>query len=134
MSEIYVIHKTDDDATATRIHFALGDAHLDTWVDHVHGGEPQGPHSDADDRAMERCDVGLFVLSPASVSSPKCRRRWQAVLDDGKPLIVVVAEPIPADDLPDRLWDKQIPYVDLTTDAESGIVDLVQTIAGLVSS
>ena len=51
-----------------------------------------------------------------------------------EPLIVVVAEAIPADDLPDRLWDRSIPYVDLTVDAESGIGDLIQTVGGLVSS
>ncbi len=134
MSEIYVIHKTADDATVTRIHFALSAAGLDTWIDHIHGGEQPGPDSVEEDNALERCAAGLFVLSPASVASPRLQRRWQTILDEGKPLIVVVAEPIPADDLPDRLWDRHIPYVDLTTDAESGIVDLIQTIAGLVSS
>src|SRR5258705_6358790 len=106
MSEIYIIHKTADDATATRIHFALSLAGIESWVDHVHGREPQGPNARGDHKALERCDVGLLVLSPESMLSPKCQRRWQVILDDGKPLIVVIAEPIPADDLPDRLWDR----------------------------
>jgi hypothetical protein len=134
MSEIYIIHKTADDATATRIHFALNASGIDTWVDHIHGSEPQGPDSRRDEKALERCDIGLFVLSPASIASPKCARRWEAVLDAGKPLIIVLAESIPTDDLPDRLWDRQIPYVDLTVDAESGIGYLIQTVGGLVSS
>jgi hypothetical protein len=132
MSEIYVIHKTADDATATRVHFALSAAGIGTWVDHIHGSEQRGPEHR--DEALERCQIGLLILSPASAESPKCARRWQAILAEGKPLIVVVAEPIPADDLPDRLWDRQIPFVDLSVDAESGIGDLIHTVGGLVSS
>src|SRR5207244_12239822 len=62
-----------------------------------------------------------------SVMSGKCRRQWQALLAQGKPVIVAVGTPIPPDDLPDPLWDSQIPFVDLTGDIEGGIGDLVQT-------
>jgi hypothetical protein len=129
---LYVIHKSADDATATRIHFALSAAGIGTWVDHIHGSEKPGP--ERSDETLARCEIGLLVLSPASVGSPKCTRQWKEILDQGKPLIVVIAEPIPADDLPDRLWSRQIPFVDLSNDAESGIGDLIQTVGGLVSS
>jgi hypothetical protein len=43
---------------------------------------------------------------------------------------VALIELVPPDDLPAVLWDRRIPYIDLTDDIEHGLARLVRTIAG----
>lgn len=134
MSGVYIIHTTADDATATRIHFALFRAGIGAWVDHVHGSERMDYLYQESAEALQNCEVGLFLLTPESAWKPKCQREWDAVLRQGKPLIIAVAGETAPDDIPDRLWDSAIPYVDLTGDIEDGITRLLAAIAGAISS
>ncbi len=134
MSGVYIIHTTADDATATRIHFALNCAGIGAWVDHVHGSERTDFLYQESAEALQDCEVGLFLLSPESAWKPKCQREWESVLRQGKPLIIAIASEIAPDDIPDRLWDHTIPSIDLTCDVEDGITHLLEAIAGAISS
>src|ERR1044071_7665225 len=127
MSEIYVSHVNTNDATATRICFALRDAGIGTWIDHIHSTELSVEESQ---EAIQHCQAGLFLLSEDSLYSRKCAHEWQAILDQKKPLYVALLETVPTDDLPAPLWDRKIPYIDLTDDVEHGLVALVRAIAG----
>ena len=134
MSDVYISHAPADDAIATRIYFAFSFAGISTWVDHVHGTEPETAISKQDERALNRCDFGLFILSPASIESQKCRVEWQTFLQPGKRLFVAIAEQIPPDDLPDALWDRSLSYIDLSNNIENGLIELIRAIAGQTSS
>jgi hypothetical protein len=127
MSEIYVSHISTNDAMATRISFALRDAGIGTWIDHIHGSEFTVEEAQ---EAIQRCQSGLFILSEDSLYSRKCAHEWQAILDQKKPLYVVLLETVPSDDLPTPLWDRSIPYIDLTFDVDHGLDKLVRAIAG----
>ena len=125
MSEIYVSHVNTNDAMATRISFALREAGIGTWVDHIHGATAE----DAE-QAIKRCQAGLFILSEDSLYSRRSEREWQAILNQKKPLFVALIEEVPADDLPVALWDRSIPYIDLIGDMDHGLAALVRAIAG----
>ncbi len=133
MSDVFVIHATPDDATATRIHFALASAGISTWVDHIHGEAYSDFVMQARWEALEDCETGLLLLSPASIDSRKCRQQWKAILREHKQLMVAIIDLIPPDDLPDELWTRAIPYIDLMGDIDGGITELIHAIGGLVS-
>jgi len=134
MSDVYISHAPGDDAIATRIYFAFSFAGISTWVDHVHGTEPETALTRQDEQALNRCEFGLFILSAASIESHKCTIEWETFLQAGKRLFVAIAEQIPPDDLPDPLWVRGIPYIDLTSDVETGLIELIRVIAGQTSS
>jgi hypothetical protein len=130
----YIIHPKANDTIATRIHFALSLAHITNWVDHIHASEHTVEAAQENLEAFWHSDTVIFVLSEKAVLSRKCIHQLDAALDHSKRLIVAIAEPFPADDLPLRLWDNSTPYVDLTTDLNHGIVELIRAVAGEVSS
>ncbi len=134
MSDVYISHAPADDAIATRIYFAFSFAGISTWVDHIHGTEPETAVTRQDERALNRCEFGLFVLSPDSIESHKCATEWHTFLQPGKRLFIAIAEQIPPDDLPDPLWDRNISYIDLSSDVENGLIALIRAIAGQTSS
>jgi len=134
MTVVYISHSNGNDATATRIHFALAGAGIDTYVDHIHRDSPEDTFSRHDMRALTHCDCGLFVLSEESVQSVKCTQEWQAILTQGKRLYVAIIEQIAPDDLPELLWDQTIPYIDLTRNIDNGLVELIHAIEGQISS
>jgi len=129
MSEVYVSHVSTNDATATRISFALKEAGIGTWVDHIHGADEETTAEEAQ-KVIKRCQAGLFILSEDSLYSRKCEREWQAILEQKKSLYVALIELVPPDDLPAVLWDRRIPYIDLIDNVEQGLTALVRTIAG----
>ena len=133
MSEVFVSHVNNNDATATRICFALRQARIGTWVDHIHGPVRDDLVAREMEKAIKRCQAGLLVLSEDSLYSRKCSREWQTILDLKKPLYVALIEPVPPDDLPAVLWDRTIPYIDLTYDVEQGLAALISTIDGTVA-
>lgn len=127
MSEIYVSHVSTNDATATRISFALRESGIGAWIDHIHGSELSLEESQ---EAILRCQAGLLLLSEDSLYSKRCAHEWQAILDQKKLLYVALLETVPSDDLPTPLWDRSIPYIDLTYDVDHGLAKLVRAIAG----
>src|SRR5258708_32910541 len=134
MPVVYISHSNGNDATATRIHFALAGAGIDTYVDHIHSQAPENTLTRHDMRALTHCDCGLFVLSEESVQSAKCTQEWQAILSQRKRLYVAIIEQIAPDDLPELLWDRAIPYIDLTRNIDNGLVELIHAIEGQISS
>jgi hypothetical protein len=134
MTEVYISHSNANDATATRIHFALAGAGIETYVDHIHREAPENMFTRHDVRALNHCECGLFILSEESVQSEKCTQEWQAILSQGKRLYVAIIEQIAPDDLPEPLWDRTVPYVDLTRDIDNGLVELIRVIEGQMSS
>ena len=133
MTKIYISHSALNDAVATRAHFALWKAELDTWVDHIHGHSSEAIFTDEDQKALRQCKAGLLILSEAAINSRKCQREWETILSQKKPLFVAVIEPIAPDDLPDQLWDRTIPYVDLQGNLDGGLADLIHEIAGSIA-
>jgi TIR domain len=134
MPVVYISHSNGNDATATRIHFALVGAGIDTYVDHIHSQAPENTLTRYDMRALTHCDCGLFVLSEESVQSVTCTQEWQAIHFQGKRLFVAIIEQIAPDDLPELLWDRTIPYIDLTRNIDNGLVELIHAIEGQISS
>jgi hypothetical protein len=130
MSEVFISHVSTNDAIATRICFALRDAGIGTWIDHIHGTVTENLSAEETQEAIHRCQSGLFILSEDSLYSRKCAQEWQTILDQKKPLYVVLLEPVPTDDLPAPLWDRSISYIDLTYNVNHGLVALVRAIAG----
>jgi TIR domain len=131
--KIYISHAALNDAIATRAHFALVNAGFETWVDHIYGQGSEGIVTEQDEKALRRCEAELLILSEAALASPKCAHEWKTILDRKKPLYVAVTEPIAPDDLPDRLWDRVIPYVDLQNNMDGGLEHLIHAIAGSVA-
>lgn len=131
--KIYISHVALNDAIATRAHFALYKAGFDTWVDHIHGQGSEKVVTEQDEKALGQCEAGLLIMSEAALISRKCEHEWTAILDRKKPLYVAVTEPIAPDDLPDRLWDRVIPYVDLQDNIDNGLADLIHAIARSVA-
>jgi hypothetical protein len=131
---LYISHVQSNDATATRLHFALEAMGIAHWVDHVHGAQSPEFLAKQNKQALEICDVCVFVLSPFSIVSSQCETEWQAVLNNDKRLIVAIIEGIPPDDLPDEFWKHSIQYIDLRDDIDEGIAQLIRAIAGEVSS
>src|SRR5689334_5354043 len=101
----FVIHARVNDTIATRIHFALSLARIENWIDHIHASEQTVEAAQENADALWRSDTGIFILSEKAVMSRKCTQQWETLLNEGKRLIVAVAEPFPTDDLPARLWD-----------------------------
>lgn len=134
MPDVYISHAPIDDAIATRIYFAAAASGICTWVDHVHGEEPESRISKGDLNALASCEAGLFILSPGAVICRKCTFEWQTILKRGKRLIVAISEQIPPDDLPDLLWNPQIAYVDLTRNIDRALVVLIRALAGQMSA
>jgi hypothetical protein len=131
---LYISHVQSNDATATRLHFALEAMGIAHWVDHVHGAQSPEYLLKQNKQALDIADVCVFVLSPLSIVSPQCETEWRTVLANGKRLIVAIVEGIPPDDLPDEFWKNNPQYIDLRDDIDEGIAQLIRTIAGEVSS
>src|ERR1041385_1983395 len=109
MMTVYVSHASSNDAIATRICFALREAGINSWVDHIHGPSREDLAADATEKAIKQSQAGLFILSEDSLYSRKCAREWQAILDLKKPLYIALLESVPPDDLPAIFWDRTIP-------------------------
>jgi hypothetical protein len=134
MNAVFVIYAKAKAILATRIHIALGLARIDNWVDHIHVSQQDTSAATESTDALTRSEIGLFILSEEAVKSRKCQRQWEAILNQGKRLIVAIAEPFPPDDVPDRLWDRRIPYIDLSADLNEGLAELVRAVARETSS
>jgi len=133
MSEVFISHVNHNDATATRICFALRGAGIGGWVDHIHGPVRENLAAAETDKAIKQCQAGLLILSEDSLYSKRIAREWQAILNLKKPLYVALIEAVPPDDLPAPLWNRTIPYIDLTYDVERGLAALVRAIEGSVA-
>ena len=133
MVKIYISHLPLNDAIATRAHFALWKAGFDTWVDHIYGQGSQKVITEHDEQALRDCGAGLLIMSEATLASRKCTHEWETILEQKKPLYVAVIEPIAPDNLPERSWDRTIPYVDLQDNVDSGLDYLIHAIASTMT-
>ena len=129
MNDIYIIHTSANDATATRICFAFQAAGIGSWVDHIHGSENSFSIRQEREEALNSCAASVLILSEWSALSSRCTCEWQRTLEQGKRLVVAVAEEFPPDDIPQELWNRTIVYVDLSQDVESGIDSLIRVFA-----
>jgi hypothetical protein len=133
MTTVFIIHAKANDTIATRLHFALSLAGIGNWVDHIHTTAQDVQAATESTDALQHSEIGLLILSEETVLSRKCKHQWESILDQGKRLVVAIAQPFPPDDLPERLWDYAIPYIDLSGDLHEGIGDLIRAIAGETS-
>lgn len=130
MPELFVIHVDTDDATVTRICEAL--TAVDAWVDHRECEGPRDNWGPQTQEALQTCQCGLFVLSAQSSSSIDCRDQCQAILDDGKLLIIASIDSVALDDFPEP--SPAVQYVDLTRDFEAGISQIISAIKNRFTS
>ena len=128
MSGVFISHATKDDHEIDRIAAVLNAAGIETWTDHRHGIEAGDIWSRAIQDAVNACDVGLFVLSPASAQSDYCEAEWNHILKLGKRLYIAQIESVAPMEFPLRLGIIQ--YTDLSADFEKGMTALIRAMRG----
>lgn len=127
MTQLFISHSNLEDDIANRVHDALTQAGIDTWIDQVHG--INGPK---DEVFRQICDVindcagGIFLLSPNSLDSKDCCEEWQSILKWHKPLYVAIVGHVPDDQIPHELLQRN--PIDLTRDFEAGMKQLISAI------
>jgi WD40 repeat protein len=82
--------RKDGTATAQRLSELLQKAGCEVWLDttNIRGGASWSKEIEA---ALTACDVLVAVLTPASYTSEICRAEQISALDEGKPVIPVLA-------------------------------------------
>ncbi len=126
---IFVSHSTVDDSQIDKIATALEAVGHAVWVDHRNGITPSDNNWDKAIRdAITQADVGVFVMSEASLHSDICGSECLLVRELKKPLYVLRLSHCK----PESIWlyIKQIQYADLTDNFEAGISTLLSAIDG----
>lgn len=97
--QIFISHATKDDKVVDTIAKILTDAGHTVWVDHQHLkiGSPSWDKAIKD--AIQKCDVGLFVMTNTSLKSTVCRAECLLVQTLNKPLYVIRAEDVDFKDI-----------------------------------
>lgn len=125
MRNVYISYAAQDRDIAQRVQDTFNRAGIQGWK-HDNGLKAGETWLDVISKAVSEADAGLFLLSPASASSAWAKREYQAFLTEGKPLYVARVQPVSSEDVPYPL--RSIQSVDLTTDYEQNIGELVQAI------
>ena len=105
-SDAFISYSHLDREFAVRLRDALRDAGKRPWLDEteISGGTRW---SEALERAIQRADAFVFVLSPDSAGSPECRRELEYALELNKRILPARIAETPAEALPPRLAEYQ---------------------------
>ena len=126
---IFISHSTTNDTQVDRIAETLERAGFNVWVDHRSGIKQGTPSWDnAIRKAIVGADIGLFIMSEASLASNICGSECLLVRELGRPLYVLKLETVK----PENIWlyIKQIQYGDLTKQYDAALDALIATLNG----
>lgn len=92
MATCFISYSRSDAAFARRLADDLKRLDISYWldVDRIQAGEDW---DDAVWRGLQRCDLMLLMLSPASMASKEVSNEWKYCLSQSKPIIPVLVEP-----------------------------------------
>jgi hypothetical protein len=125
---VFISHAHADNDDADRIHKALKEAGVESWVDHHHlkPGDNFIASIQAATNTHPNC---VFVLSPNSAENPNTTAEYMRYLQKpGGRLYVVLTSSVPFENFPWRLTTVQ--YVDLTKDFDTAMENLITAIKG----
>jgi tetratricopeptide (TPR) repeat protein len=129
MPQVFISHKTEEDASADKVADLLEQAGFTVWVDHRNGITPNDANWDKAIRtAIQASDFGVFLMSEKSLEPGICQAECQLVLDLDKPLYVARLKAVK----PENVWlnIKMVQYADLVTDFNNGVEKLIRAIKG----
>lgn len=128
---IYISHSTMDDPTVSRISTALRKKGFNSWVDHENM-QPGDNWTNAIQDALNDASIMILVLSRRSILSAEITSEWRYFLNLNKPIIPVVVENIPINEIPFRLVTFQ--FLHLEVDFDRGIDLLIKTLKEINSN
>ncbi|HEU5034016.1 MAG TPA: TIR domain-containing protein [Mycobacteriales bacterium] len=105
-ADVLISYSRHDAAFATRLARALKERGKSPWLD-VQGIEDGEVFPAALREAIERTDGMVFVISPAAASSPFCQQEVDHALALGKRIVPVLHSPVPDDQLPPGIRERQ---------------------------
>lgn len=129
MPDVFVIHSSLDDDTATHLHESLSAAEIHSWVDHldlVPGSH--GERSRQLQHALDTCAVGVYILSAESVGAVECLNEARTILRASKKVYVLSFEAVQLDDFAESEYAHFVQYLDFTQDPENALAALVEEI------
>jgi WD40 repeat protein len=111
MTEVFLAYADENRATAEQICNRLRRAGFTVWTNTT-DIQVGATFEQVIDRGIEEADNLVYLLSPASVSSPYCQHELEYALSLNKRIIPVLVQATPAEQIPLKLRNLQ--YVDLT--------------------
>lgn len=117
---IFISYSRRDSNFVDRLEAGLKASNFHTWVDRRDVEICQSWKKVLQD-AIDRCDIALIVLSPASVTSPYVQMEYKYALSIGKHIILLEYQNYPA--IPDA--QPGIQKVDFRTNSRGGMSDLL---------
>ena len=106
----------------------LRGAGVDLWLDQL-DIKPGDKWDRAVERALERCEHLVVVLSQAAVDSPNVMDEVSFALEEGKQVVPVLKEECK---IPFRL--RRVQHIDLTTAYEAGFAKLTDALSGVANA
>lgn len=112
MSQLFISHKTEDDAFASWLSDRLRRAGYAPWVDHedIRAGESWDESVQA---ALDAAQALVLVLTPLAVASDNVQDEWSYFFDEKKPIVPVLLEKCK---LPYRL--RRVQWVNFTDESK----------------
>jgi len=112
MADVFVSYSRRDSDFVGRVVRSIEEGGKEVWLDTegIVDGEVFPP---AIRRAIEQADTFLFVITPAAVESPFCASEVDHASDLHKRIVPVLREPVPDDQLPAEIRDRNwIPFTE----------------------
>jgi len=102
MPNVFLSHATQNDEIVTRLHDAVENeiTDFDVWVDHK---DIKGNWQQAIERALYDCQMMIVALSHASATSIEVMAEWRRALSLNRPVLPVIIEDFPLEQVPSRL-------------------------------
>ena len=102
MASLFISYSRRDIEAARKLTKAFQGQELDFWID-WEGIPPTVDWWKEIEKGIEEADIFLFLLSPSSAGSRVCRQELEHAIKNGKRLIPVVVQEIPAGEAPAEL-------------------------------
>jgi WD40 repeat protein len=102
MAHVFISYSRRDSKFVGALGEALRGRGKDVWID-IKGIRDAEVFPDALREAIESSDGFVFVISPASVQSPYCRREIEDAVDSGKRIVPIDWQPVSEEELPEPI-------------------------------
>src|SRR5262245_36557555 len=119
---VFISYHRADLVAAARVRAHLLARRCATWMDHY--DIPPGAYwPDEIDRGLGAADVVVGLLSPDSVASRNVKNEWDWAIQNGKPLVLLLAKPCV---MPHRYVS--INHIDATEDVAAALDELARVV------